>query len=317
MRIKELLQQAPKPMQSLKGKQKNQKSQLQLYIAISYTLCLCLEKLLLHPTTLPKTTIQNRQDGSYLIELTLYAEKEIFIFQFLINTQDHAVNTQQKIISQPHTQLTTYIWTFNITINKNMPQKNKPSLVIVCTTNKKDPAPFYVPTPQSSYVNFSGSNINENITILQDKIYNTKEMTLLLQNLLETTILSTQNYHNKNFKYSELYFHILIFYAYGLLPTYSVEAEVRAGYGLLDLLVNRGNNPIIIEIKYNKDAKAALNQIHQKQYYKISSLQKNNTLLIGMNITANPIIISSESERKDVTTSPFRQSLPYNSKNHH
>jgi len=71
MRIKELLQKAAKPMQSLEGTQKNQNSQL--YVAISYMLCLCIEELFNNKkNTSIKTTIKKLEETSYLIELPLY-----------------------------------------------------------------------------------------------------------------------------------------------------------------------------------------------------------------------------------------------------
>ena len=306
MRIKELLQKAAKPMQSLEGTQKNQNSQL--YVAISYMLCLCIEELFNNKkNTSIKTTIKKLEETSYLIELPLYAQKEIYIFQFLINAKKISCETQKNINQQAHPGLTTHIWTFDINIINNSPS-------LLFFTNEKASDPFFSHAPKRNYLSVSLCDIDHNIALLKEKIYQPEEITFLLQSIVEKTIQKTKDYHNKNFKYLEKYFHILLFYAYGFFPTDTVEAEVAAGQGFIDLLINKTSQPIIIEIKANNNADTALNQINQKKYFNISGLQKNNTLLIGINITCDEntkhVTLSSKSEDKNVTISPFQKTPP-------
>ena len=311
MRIKELLQKAAKPMQSLKGAQKNQNPQL--YVAISYILCLCIEKLFNDKKDASiKTTIKKLEETSYLTELPLYANKEIYIFQFLINSKKKACAIQEATVLQAHTGITTHVWTVEVNF-----MSDNPSLSFF--KNDKAPNHFLSRTPKRDYLTIPLHKINANITRLQAKIYNPEKITLLLQELLEKTIQKTKGFHKKNFKYLEKYFHILLFYVYGFFPTNTVEAEFTAGEGKLDLLVNRLKNPIIIEIKNNNNADAALNQINQKKYFNMSGVQEMNALLIGINITCDEntkhITLSSKSEDKNVTISPFKKTSPIQIKN--
>ena len=74
-----------------------------------------------------------------------------------------------------------------------------------------------------------------------------------------------------------------IFYTLFLLLGVYIEAEARTNKGRIDAVAACGNWVYIFEFKLNQDAKAAMNQIRQKEYYQKYSQSGKNIILIGAN----------------------------------
>lgn len=78
---------------------------------------------------------------------------------------------------------------------------------------------------------------------------------------------------------------VIIYAYYGALDKYEIRREERAGKGYVDFLftpVDRTYPPIIMELKYNRSAKAAIAQIRQKNYV-LRLRQYPEVLLVGIN----------------------------------
>ena len=74
-----------------------------------------------------------------------------------------------------------------------------------------------------------------------------------------------------------------IFYTLFLLLGVYIEAEARTNKGRIDAVAACGNWVYIFEFKLNQNAKAAMNQIRQKEYYQKYSQSGKNIILIGAN----------------------------------
>ena len=74
-----------------------------------------------------------------------------------------------------------------------------------------------------------------------------------------------------------------VFYTLFLLLGVYIEAEARTNKGRIDAVAACGNWVYIFEFKLNQNAKAAMNQIRQKEYYQKYSQSGKNIILIGAN----------------------------------
>lgn len=74
---------------------------------------------------------------------------------------------------------------------------------------------------------------------------------------------------------------------YSARKTYTIERELPAGKGFADLIFrprkNNGNPAMIVELKYDKSAEGALEQIKKKQYTDCLKDYSGEILLVGIN----------------------------------
>ena len=74
---------------------------------------------------------------------------------------------------------------------------------------------------------------------------------------------------------------------YSARKTYTIERELPAGKGFADLIFrprkNNSNPAIIVELKYDKSAEGALEQIKKKQYADCLKDYSGEILLVGIN----------------------------------
>lgn len=80
---------------------------------------------------------------------------------------------------------------------------------------------------------------------------------------------------------------VIIYAYYGALDWYEIHREEKSGKGYVDFLftpVNRMHIPIIMELKYNRSAKAAIRQIREKNYI-LRMRRYPEVLLVGINFS--------------------------------
>lgn len=74
---------------------------------------------------------------------------------------------------------------------------------------------------------------------------------------------------------------------YSARKTYTIERELPAGKGYADIVFrprkNNSNPAMIVELKYDKSAKGALEQIKEKQYIDCLKDYSGEILLVGIN----------------------------------
>lgn len=80
----------------------------------------------------------------------------------------------------------------------------------------------------------------------------------------------------------EGYYQSLMFVAFNLMCQY-VDVEVRTPQGRADLVINARNNIYIIEVKINKNADFALNQVDLKNYGERFLIQGKPIIKVGVN----------------------------------
>ncbi len=80
----------------------------------------------------------------------------------------------------------------------------------------------------------------------------------------------------------ERYYQTIFYVLFSLIGTY-IEAESRTNDGRIDAVCHYNNNVFIFEFKLDKDAKIALDQIKEKEYYKKYENRGKNIFLIGVN----------------------------------
>ena len=88
---------------------------------------------------------------------------------------------------------------------------------------------------------------------------------------------------------------------YAAKNNYSVHRELASGKGFADLVFiprkNTESPAIVVELKFNKDADAAIDQIKRKQYPTIVAEYTGNLLLVGINYDRNTKIHTCHIER--------------------
>ncbi len=113
-------------------------------------------------------------------------------------------------------------------------------------------------------------------------------------NDLETVIISLkQIFINLDYDIiidKEKSFQNIIYLIFQLLGFY-VKVEYKTNIGRINAIVLSGDNVYIFEFKINKNAKDALAQIHEKQYYNRFVGQNKKIYLIGMNYDTKTKII--------------------------
>lgn len=87
-----------------------------------------------------------------------------------------------------------------------------------------------------------------------------------------------------NTQQGEAYFHT-VFYLIMVASGGSVRNEVLTSQGRIDMLVEFSDKVVIIEFKCNQSAKAALKQIHQKNYAAPFRQQGKTIVLLGINFS--------------------------------
>jgi hypothetical protein len=74
---------------------------------------------------------------------------------------------------------------------------------------------------------------------------------------------------------------------YNAVNDYTIIRELPSGFGFADIVYlprKHSDKPaMIVELKYNKTAKAAIDQIKEKKYPKSLQDYKGNLLLVGIN----------------------------------
>lgn len=75
----------------------------------------------------------------------------------------------------------------------------------------------------------------------------------------------------------------LLFYSVFLLIGVRVEAESRTNNGRIDAVIRDGNHVYIFEFKINKTAEIALDQIHDKEYFRKYQYSGRKIILVGAN----------------------------------
>ena len=78
---------------------------------------------------------------------------------------------------------------------------------------------------------------------------------------------------------------------YSARKTYTIERELPAGKGFADLIFkprkNNSNSAMIVELKYDKSAEGAIEQIKKKQYVDCLNDYSGEILLVGINYDKN------------------------------
>ena len=75
----------------------------------------------------------------------------------------------------------------------------------------------------------------------------------------------------------------LLFYSVFLLIGVRVEAESRTNNGRIDAVICDGNHVYIFEFKINQTAEIALDQIHEKEYFRKYQHSSRKIVLVGAN----------------------------------
>ena len=78
---------------------------------------------------------------------------------------------------------------------------------------------------------------------------------------------------------------------YSARKTYTIERELPAGKGFADLIFkprkNNSNPAMIVELKYDKSAESAIEQIKKKQYVDCLKDYSGEILFVGINYDKN------------------------------
>jgi len=96
------------------------------------------------------------------------------------------------------------------------------------------------------------------------------------------TFFSSIPYTNGAKKYDEAHFQSLLFVAFSMLCQYT-DVEVRTPRGRADLVINSRNKIYIVELKINKDADFAIDQINLKDYGERFLITGKPIVKIGIN----------------------------------
>ncbi len=84
----------------------------------------------------------------------------------------------------------------------------------------------------------------------------------------------------------EAYFHSILFLAIKLAG-FHIVAEVRSSKGRIDAVLGYENRIYLFEFKLDQDAKTALQQIQQKEYFKKFLHQEKDIFLVGINFSSS------------------------------
>jgi ATP-dependent exoDNAse (exonuclease V) beta subunit len=86
-------------------------------------------------------------------------------------------------------------------------------------------------------------------------------------------------------QHRERYFHAIIFLAFKLCGFY-VQSEISVATGRIDAVMHYENRIYIFEFKLNESADSALQQIHDRAYYKAYLNQGKEIYLVGIGFSA-------------------------------
>ena len=97
--------------------------------------------------------------------------------------------------------------------------------------------------------------------------------------LLQTYLLTIPQCDNTNY---EGHYQQLLYVIFSLMGRY-VDVEVRTSNGRVDMVMNAGNTLYLFELKLNKSADAAMQQINLKDYPSRFALCGLPIVKVGMN----------------------------------
>lgn len=98
--------------------------------------------------------------------------------------------------------------------------------------------------------------------------------------LLQTFLSSIPYCHHTHY---EGHYQQMLFIIFSLLTDYLVNVEVHTPHGRVDIVLLTQSNLYLMEIKLNKDALTAINQINLKEYDKRFALSKKQIVKVGIN----------------------------------
>ncbi|MDY4942267.1 MAG: PD-(D/E)XK nuclease domain-containing protein, partial [Candidatus Limisoma sp.] len=100
--------------------------------------------------------------------------------------------------------------------------------------------------------------------------------------LLQTYLLTIPQCDNTNY---EGHYQQMLYVIFSLLGRY-VDVEVRTPKGRVDMVMNSGKALYLFELKLNKSAEAAMNQINLKDYPSRFALAGLPVIKVGINFNS-------------------------------
>ena len=128
-----------------------------------------------------------------------------------------------------------------------------------------------------NYVDTSWENGITTIALMYRALYN-DDLDGMLR-LLQTYLLTIPQCDNTNY---EGHYQQLLYVIFSLLGRY-VDVEVRTSSGRVDMVMNSGKALYLFELKLNKSAEAAMQQINLKDYPSRFALSGLPIIKVGMN----------------------------------
>ena len=128
-----------------------------------------------------------------------------------------------------------------------------------------------------NYVDTSWENGITTIALMYRALYNDDLEGML--RLLQTYLLTIPQCDNTNY---EGHYQQLLYVIFSLLGRY-VDVEVRTSNGRVDMVMNSGKALYLFELKLNKSAEAAMQQINLKDYPSRFALSGLPIIKVGMN----------------------------------
>ena len=128
-----------------------------------------------------------------------------------------------------------------------------------------------------NYVDTSWENGITTIALMYRALYNDDLEGML--RLLQTYLLTIPQCDNTNY---EGHYQQLLYVIFSLLGRY-VDVEVRTSNGRVDMVMNSGKSLYLFELKLNKSAEAAMQQINLKDYPSRFALSGLPIIKVGMN----------------------------------
>ena len=131
-----------------------------------------------------------------------------------------------------------------------------------------------------NYVNISWENGLTTIAYMFMALYN-DDLNEMLR-LLQTYLLTIPQCDNTNY---EGHYQQMLYVIFSLLGRY-VDVEVRTPKGRVDMVMNSGKALYLFELKLNKSAEAAMNQINLKDYPSRFALAGLPVIKVGINFNS-------------------------------
>ena len=131
-----------------------------------------------------------------------------------------------------------------------------------------------------NYVNIGWENGLTTIAYMFMALYN-DDLNEMLR-LLQTYLLTIPQCDNTNY---EGHYQQMLYVIFSLLGRY-VDVEVRTPKGRVDMVMNSGKALYLFELKLNKSAEAAMNQINLKDYPSLFALAGLPVIKVGINFNS-------------------------------